>query len=92
LAEDEIFFAPTEKVCRSAYTTYLYRARPKVSPSDPVKGFNYLAISQSDTESIEDAIATGMGLENGMVEISSTIETVNGLGVENLMGSGSDCR
>jgi acetyl-CoA carboxylase / biotin carboxylase 1 len=59
-----------------------------VGPSDPVKGFNYLAISQSDAESIKDSIATGRALENGVVEISSTIETFNGLGVENLMGSG----
>jgi hypothetical protein len=34
-----------------------------------VKGFNYLAISQSDAESIKDSIATGRALENGMVEI-----------------------
>jgi Carboxyl transferase domain len=59
-----------------------------VGPSDPVKGFNYLAISQSDAESIKDSIATGRALENGMVEISSTIETFNCSGVEYLMGSG----
>jgi acetyl-CoA carboxylase / biotin carboxylase 1 len=59
-----------------------------VGPSDPVKGFNYLAVSQSDAESIKNSIATGRALENGMVEISSTIESCNGLGVDNLMGSG----
>jgi biotin carboxylase/acetyl-CoA carboxylase carboxyltransferase component/biotin carboxyl carrier protein len=59
-----------------------------VDPSDPVKGFNCLAISQSDAESIKDSITTGRILENGMVEITSIVGAGHGLGVENLMGSG----
>jgi hypothetical protein len=59
-----------------------------VDPSDPVRGFNDIAIPQSDAEGIMDSIAAGRVLENGTVEISSIVGTGHGLGVENLMGSG----
>jgi hypothetical protein len=59
-----------------------------VDPSDPVRGFNDIAILQSDAQGIEDSIAAGRVLENGMVEISSIVGTGHGLGVEKLMRSG----
>jgi hypothetical protein len=59
-----------------------------VDPSDPVKGFNCLVISQSDAESIKDSISTGRVLENGMIEIRSIIGACHGVGAENLMESG----
>jgi hypothetical protein len=39
-----------------------------VDPSDPVRGFNDLTISQREAESIEGSITTGRVLENGKVK------------------------
>jgi acetyl-CoA carboxylase / biotin carboxylase 1 len=58
-----------------------------IDPSDPVRGFNDMAISQSDAEGMKDSIATGRVLENGMVVISSIDGTGHGFGVENFMRS-----
>jgi hypothetical protein len=52
----------------------------RVVPSDPVRGFNDIAISQGDAEGIKDSIATGRIPENRMVVISSIVGTVHGLG------------
>jgi acetyl-CoA carboxylase / biotin carboxylase 1 len=59
----------------------------RVVPSDPVRGFNGIAISQGDAEGIKDSIGTGRIPENRMVLIPSIVGTVHGLGVEKLMGS-----
>jgi acetyl-CoA carboxylase / biotin carboxylase 1 len=58
-----------------------------IDRSDPVRGFNDMAISQSDAEGMKDSIATGRVLENGMVVISSIDGTGHGFGVENYMRS-----
>jgi acetyl-CoA carboxylase / biotin carboxylase 1 len=66
------------------------RDLPQVSwiyPSDPVRCFNDLTISQSEAESIEGSTTTGRVLENGKVKISSISGTGHGLGAKNLMGS-----
>ena len=59
-----------------------------VDPSDPVRDFNDLSISQSEAQSIECSITTGRVLENGKVKILSIIGTGHGLAAETLMGSG----
>jgi hypothetical protein len=59
-----------------------------VDPSDPVRGFNCIAVSKSDAESIKDSITIGRVLENGMVANTSIIGAGHCLGLENLMRSG----
>ena len=59
-----------------------------VDPSDPVRDFNDLSISQSEAESIECSITTGRVLENGKVNFLRIIGAGHGLAAETLMGSG----
>lgn len=59
-----------------------------VDPSNPMKGFNYLAVRDEDLNTIGQFIRTGKRLSDDLLEVTDIIGCEHGLGVENLMGSG----
>lgn len=59
-----------------------------VDPSNPMKGFNYLAVRDEDLKTIGQFIRTGKRLSDDLLEVTDVIGCEHGLGVENLMGSG----
>lgn len=59
-----------------------------IDPSDPLKGFECLAISSKDLEVVGDAVTTGRLIGPDLHEVKTVVGATHGLGVENLMGSG----